>query len=314
MICVLISALLLLLFPTLTTTLRVGYKKMDSTYNILAQRAMDLYEKKKNNFDDDDHPSCCCWIGIVGGPGGGKSTLAKAVANRIHRLQRKKGSSKSIIRAVTIPMDGYHYAKAQLAEMENKKGELIRRRGAPWTFDALRLTNDLSKVQRKTKKKVHLPDYDRQTSDPVPNAITVDPKRHKIMLVEGNYLLLGRLLEDVKCDPRNTINDQSLPRSNFTLACQDLVCPTPIGDELRRWKDIAEIWDETWFVSPRNLKVQRQRLIRRSLRTWTPAKTQFWGGGTDHQAARKRSSFNDVRNAKLIECCRPYADVIVETS
>lgn len=44
--------------------------------------------------------------------------------------------------SIVIPMDGYHYSRAQLQQIANKPDskytydQLLARRGAPWTFDA----------------------------------------------------------------------------------------------------------------------------------------------------------------------------------
>lgn len=89
---------------------------------------------------------------------------------------------------------------------------------------------------------------------------------------------------------------------------------TPIGDEIRRWKDVTSLFDESWFIAPpEGVREQRRRLIERSLQTWTSEKTEAWGGGTAREAATCRADFNDVRNARLVDCCRQYADVQVDS-
>jgi len=185
----------------------------------------------------------------------------------------------------------------------------ISRRGAPWTFDPEALSADLAEAKKSGK--ASLPDYDRALSDPVGDVVSIDPS-HAIVLVEGIYLLLGLLEEELEGDqPRNG--------SNLGAACADLRCPFPIGPQIRRWKATAELWDETWFVSPPDngeetpLEIQTKRIVERSLETWTKAKTESWGGGTDREAAIRRAEFNDVRNARLIHCCRDYADLIVDS-
>ena len=92
---------------------------MESTYNRLAQRAIDLYKSNKGSGLDGR-----CWIGVAGGPGAGKSTLASAVADRICRLQqqRDEGNNGPIIKAVAVPMDGYNYTREKLAEISQAYG------------------------------------------------------------------------------------------------------------------------------------------------------------------------------------------------
>lgn len=296
---------------------------MESTYQRLAERAIELYRSNKGTGLDGR-----CWIGVAGGPGAGKSTLASAVAGRINSCavaalnNSNNSEDDSTLKAVVVPMDGYHYTREKLGEIsqsysladdDGSKG--ISRRGAPWTFDAEALAMDLAKV--KHLGQASLPEYDRVLSDPVENAVLVEPS-HQIVLVEGNYILLGLLEAELDDSEHKPLQD-----SNLGKACSDLRSPFPIGQEILRWKKTAELWDETWFVSPPNsdndnniesaVKIQRDRIIRRSLETWTKVKTHAWGGGTDREAAIRRAEFNDVRNAILVTCCRTYADVIVDS-
>ena len=72
--------------------------KMGATYDMLAQRAVALHEAAST-------PTV--WIGIGGGPGAGKSTLAEAVAGRVNRAQGREC-------CVVLPMDGFHYSRAEV--------------------------------------------------------------------------------------------------------------------------------------------------------------------------------------------------------
>ena len=284
---------------------------MEATYNGLAQRAIDLYRSKKGSGAGGR-----CWIGIAGGPGAGKSTLAAAVADKICKqaasVESSTNENTSLIRAVAIPMDGYHYTRKELAQVSKNLGfdgdgtKGMSRRGAPWTFDALGLARDLKRA--KELGKASLPEYDRKLSDPVDNAVVIE-KSHQIVLVEGNYLILGRLIAQVDDSNLGT------PGSPLETASFDLECPVAIGEEIERWRDVDTLWDETWFVAPPKnaVKVQRDRIVERSLETWNPSKTAAWGGDTDRKAAENRADFNDVRNAKLVECCRSYADAIIDS-
>ncbi|WCN07531.1 uridine kinase [Marinomonas mediterranea] len=115
------------------------------------------------------------WIGLVGAPGSGKSTFA---AN----LKDALGD-----RLVVIPMDGYHLYCHQLDQMPNRE-EAYRRRGAPFTFDAVRLVLEL--VAAKHKGFGVFPSFDHHKGDPIENDIELKPT-DQIVLVEGNYLLLN---------------------------------------------------------------------------------------------------------------------------
>ena len=88
--------------------------KMTSTYDSLAQRALRLREASGT-------PSV--WVGIGGGPGAGKSTLAAAVAARVNSAQGKEC-------CVVLPMDGFHYTRAQLCELDPPEAaSFLPRRG-----------------------------------------------------------------------------------------------------------------------------------------------------------------------------------------
>ncbi len=126
------------------------------------------------------------WLGIAGGPGSGKSTLAAALQARLGQV------------LTVIPLDGYHYLRNQLDKMEDPV-EAHLRRGAPFTFNSTRFVNDL--VKAKKSGEGSFPGFDHRAGDPIENEIQLTPT-DKIVLVEGNYLLLNanpwrRLQEDV---------------------------------------------------------------------------------------------------------------------
>lgn len=109
-------------------------------------------------------------IGIVGAPGAGKSTLTEALTHRLG--------------AVSVPMDGFHLANRQL-ELLGRRG----RKGAPDTFDARGYANLLERLRAHPDEDVFAPDFDRAIDEPIANAIRVGAE-HKLVLAEGNYLLL----------------------------------------------------------------------------------------------------------------------------
>jgi pantothenate kinase len=121
------------------------------------------------------------WVGIAGGPGAGKSTLATAVCERINAAA---GSDVSVV----VPMDGFHYSRARLRELDPPDAAVfLPRRGAPWTFDAEGLCEALAAA--KASGAATLPTYSRVLSDPVPGGAELK-ECHRIVLAEGNYLLM----------------------------------------------------------------------------------------------------------------------------
>lgn len=109
-------------------------------------------------------------LGIAGAPGAGKSTLAAALAERVH--------------GVVLPMDGFHLPQARLVELGRRD-----RMGAPDTFDIdgfVQVLRDL----HVSGGPVFAPGFDRETEEPVPDAIAIQPEV-PLVVVEGNYLLLS---------------------------------------------------------------------------------------------------------------------------
>jgi len=148
---------------------------MTSKYNELAQFVVKEVEQLK---DDEQQ----WWCAITGGPGAGKSTLAAAVSRLCNDVYG--------ISATVIPMDGYHYSKADLRRLDPPNAsDFFPRRGSPHTFDAERFVTELSTARK--LKTASLPVYSRDLSDPVPNGVHLKPT-NRVVFVEGNYLLLGQ--------------------------------------------------------------------------------------------------------------------------
>jgi hypothetical protein len=53
--------------------------------------------------------------------------------------------------------------------------------------------------------------------------------------------------------------------------------------------------------------------VARHLETWSDAKTKAWNATSAEEGATKRTDFNDVPNAHLIERCREFADLIIDS-
>ena len=167
--------------PITAFTNTVEDSNMWKTYDQLSNLCYNKLTNDKNSGQ--------FWIGIAGGPGAGKSTLAENVCTRLNKLNKLQPDDI----AVVLPMDGFHYSRSELREMAEKEGsnttfdELISRRGAPWTFNG-RLCAD-SFLEAKRLGEASLPVYSRKASDPVPNGVVLK-QYHKIVLVEVNYLFI----------------------------------------------------------------------------------------------------------------------------
>lgn len=134
-------------------------------------------------------------LAITGGPGAGKSTLAGLLMKNINKVLQEEI-------AILIPMDGFHYHNDILV-----KKDLLPLKGIPETFDSWQFVKLIKDIASQKVEKLYCPAYDRALHNPVDNAIIIENK-HKIIIVEGNYLLLDT-------DP---------------------------------WNKLAELFDESWFI------------------------------------------------------------------
>ncbi|MGZ3216987.1 nucleoside/nucleotide kinase family protein [Paracoccus sp. T5] len=112
-------------------------------------------------------------VALAGPPGAGKSHLSDAL------LAALPG-------AALLPMDGYHLDDGLLAA----RGELARK-GAPQTFDLDGFAVMLDRLAADDGREVLVPVFDRRLEISRAAAREIAPEA-RLILVEGNYLLLDR--------------------------------------------------------------------------------------------------------------------------
>lgn len=110
-------------------------------------------------------------LGIAGPPGGGKSTVARAVVAALGEQAR------------LVPMDGFHLAQAELVRLGRRD-----RMGAPDTFDSAGYAALLKRL-RGEEPVVYAPEFRREIEEPIAGAIAVSQST-PLVVTEGNYLLL----------------------------------------------------------------------------------------------------------------------------
>lgn len=148
----------------------------DNMASIVWSVAHDLHQ---TGLGKEDRPRFL--LGITGCPGAGKSTFSALLAEALNQLRGKEI-------AIVIPMDGFHLPNTILEE----RG-LLPLKGIPKTFDAQKFVELLERLRRDQTQKILCPAYDREVlDDRVEDAIEVDPSK-RIIIVEGNYLLLDDL-------------------------------------------------------------------------------------------------------------------------
>ncbi|WP_313539090.1 nucleoside/nucleotide kinase family protein [Leifsonia aquatica] len=116
-------------------------------------------------------------LGIAGSPGSGKTTLARAITERVNGLV---GGGV----AVHVPMDGFHLANASLDALGRRD-----RKGAIDTFDAWGYVGLLRRLLAERDHVVFAPAFERSVDEPVAGSIAVGPET-RLVVTEGNYLLV----------------------------------------------------------------------------------------------------------------------------
>ncbi|PXX97244.1 nucleoside triphosphate hydrolase [Halomonas sp. LBP4] len=114
-------------------------------------------------------------VALAGPPAAGKSFLAGWLCRELNARQADC--------AAVVPMDGYHYDNAVL----EPRG-LVPVKGAPETFDCDGLKHDLERIRR-ADRSVAVPVFDRPLDLARAGGRLITPE-HRIVIVEGNYLLL----------------------------------------------------------------------------------------------------------------------------
>jgi pantothenate kinase len=146
-------------------------------------------------------------LGITGGPGAGKSTLGKLVADALED------------RAVLVPMDGFHLAQHQLETQG-----LVSTKGAIDTFDVGGFVHLMMRLRAAEEPVVYAPAFRRDLEEPIAGAIAV-PSSVPLVIVEGNYLLaigggweqVRSLLDDVWfLEPEETVRMARLIARHMT--------------------------------------------------------------------------------------------------
>ncbi len=115
-------------------------------------------------------------LGLAGGPGTGKSTLAVKLVDALN--------ARSLGIAAYVPMDGFHMRQSKLDALG-----IAADKGAPHTFEALAFEEFLAGLKA-AHEAVSGPGYSRKIEDVVDDAFTI-PAETRLLVVEGNYLLLA---------------------------------------------------------------------------------------------------------------------------
>lgn len=158
---------------------------------------------------------------LAGPPGAGKSTLAEALVAALGADAR------------VVPMDGFHYDDAILNDWGMRS-----RKGAPETFDVAGYRHLLRRLHEEDQ--VAIPVFDRalELSRGSADLVTKD---HRILVTEGNYLLLNEA----------------------------------------PWSDLADFFDLTVMIDVPESELDRRLLDRWAFYGKTPQEARAWIDGND---------------------------------
>lgn len=115
-------------------------------------------------------------VAIAGPPASGKSTFAEALRDCINHNYPDS--------AEVFPMDGYHFDDTYLTPMGWQA-----RKGAPHTFDVGGLHAMFARLKLNEEPEIAVPVFDRSLEIARAGARII-PQETKIIIAEGNYLLL----------------------------------------------------------------------------------------------------------------------------
>ena len=139
--------------------------RMSLTFDDLLRRAASLAR-----------PGRRALLGIAGGPGAGKTTLAERLTRELN------GDGEPWV--AHVPMDGFHLADVELDRLGRRN-----RKGAPDTFDAAGYAALLERLRGDEEGVVYAPGFERALEQPVAGSIPVPPTA-RLVVTEGNYLLV----------------------------------------------------------------------------------------------------------------------------
>ena len=121
-------------------------------------------------------------LGIAGPPASGKSTLAAALREALNGGAAAPGAAGEL--ATIAALDGFHFDDAVLDDRGHRP-----RKGAPFTFDAAGYAAMLERLAAPSREAVAIPVFDRDLELSRAAGAVVEP-HHRIVITEGNYLLL----------------------------------------------------------------------------------------------------------------------------
>jgi pantothenate kinase len=146
-------------------------------------------------------------VALAGAPGSGKTTIAARIAAELNAAEPGV--------CAVVPMDGFHLDD-RILEARGWRP----RKGAPHTFDVAGLAALLDRLRANVEDEIAFPVFDRDL-ELSRAAAAMAPRDARIVLVEGNYLLLDEA-------------PWSALRHRFDLTAMTRCAPAEVEARLRR--------------------------------------------------------------------------------
>ena len=117
-------------------------------------------------------------IGLSGGQGSGKSTIAKILKIILEEKYKMK--------VINFSIDDYYKTIKERKKFSKKTSNLFLTRGVPGTHDTKRLYRDLKKLKSKNFKKLYIPRFDKSIDDRSPKKKwSIIKEKPDIIIFEG---------------------------------------------------------------------------------------------------------------------------------
>ncbi len=238
-----------------------------STISQLCRALEALVEQQASDFAGGRGDPSIVMVGISGVPGSGKTTVVAQVTSMLQALHGNCW-------AAALPMDGFHLPRSTLDRMPDP-GHAHARRGSPFTFDPARFVECIRSLRADGRGTA--PGFDHEVGDPEPDAIRIEAGV-RLLIIEGNYLLLGRLDND-----------------HFTEADGTPLSPA--------WRDVDSALDTSWYLHT-EVDVAMERVAQRN-------KNNPGWERLSISEVRERVDENDRLNAELVAGCAAHADAVL---